>query len=112
MSLFKFEFVVYHSSGGYVDLVQKLAEDNMDRAVSEVKDLSEYNVMGEVSSTVFSEDYLSVLLLFVCLLLFLNVIKKKMNTMIVLSEVFKNFKLMPSSTYFTWKDCVLQSSIF
>ena len=27
-----------------------------DRAVSEVKALSEYNVMGEVSSTVFSED--------------------------------------------------------
>ena len=41
----------------------------MDRAVSEVKALSEYNVMGEVSSTLFSEDYLSVLLLllFVCL---------------------------------------------
>ena len=56
MSLFKFEFVVFYSSGGYVDLVQKLAEDNMDRAVSEVKALSEYNVMGEVSSTVFSED--------------------------------------------------------
>ena len=26
------------------------AEDNMDRAVSEVKALREYNVMGEVSS--------------------------------------------------------------
>ena len=56
MSLFKLEFVVYYSSGGYVGLVHKLAEDNMDRAVSEVKALSEYNVMGEVSSTVFSED--------------------------------------------------------
>ena len=56
MSLFKFEFVVYYSSGGYVGLVHKLAEDNMDRAVSEVKALSEYNAMGEVSSTVFSED--------------------------------------------------------
>ena len=56
MSLFKFEFVVYYSSGGYVALVHKLAEDNMDRAVSEVKALSEYKVKGELSSTVFSED--------------------------------------------------------
>ena len=36
---------MHYSSSGYVDLVHKLAEDNMDRAVSEVKALSEYNVM-------------------------------------------------------------------
>ena len=47
---------MYYSSGGYGDLVNKLAEDNMDRAVSEIKALSKYNAMGEVSSTVFSED--------------------------------------------------------
>ena len=28
---------MYYSSGGYVDLVHKLAEDNMDRAMSGVK---------------------------------------------------------------------------
>ena len=65
MSLFKFEFVVSYSSGGYVGLVHKLAEDDMDRAVSEVKDLSEYNVMGEVSSTGFL-----VSLVVVCLFVF------------------------------------------
>ena len=50
-SVFKFEFVVYYDRG-YVDLVHKFAEDTMNRAVSEVKTLSGYNVSGEVSSEI------------------------------------------------------------
>ena len=38
--------------GMYVDLVHKLAEDTMNRAVSEVQALSGYNVKGEVSNEI------------------------------------------------------------
>ena len=59
---------MYYSSGGYVGLVHKLAEDNMDRAVSEVKALSEYNVMGKVVVLYFLRtNCQSCCCLFVCL---------------------------------------------
>ena len=50
-SVCKFEFVVYYDRG-YVNLVHKFAEDTMNRAVSEVKALSGYNVKGEVSNEI------------------------------------------------------------
>ena len=50
-SVCKFEFIVYYDRG-YVDLVHKFAEDTMNRAVSEVKALSGYNVKGEVSNEI------------------------------------------------------------
>ena len=49
-SVCKFEFVVCYDRG--YDLVHKFAEDTMNRAVSEVKALSGYNVKGEVSSEI------------------------------------------------------------
>ena len=42
-------FTVY-TGGGYIEVVDKLAEDAMNHAVEEVKAFPEYAAMGEVSS--------------------------------------------------------------
>ena len=42
-------FTVY-TGGGYIEVVDKLAEDAMNHAVEEVKAFPEYAARGEVSS--------------------------------------------------------------